>query len=161
MRYEETQFRNAKSTCKIWVFHGGDYEESSLLEAIRSSETSVNTTYTRCQIPEDCFLLSPLVLSFIYIECDTIDVWELEVRMLWWIWGGGRYSWLIILLYHGSRSTCVRFLVWYSCSSSSLKLWTSYRRLRRFMFDSFSNMFSYLHYEESSLLGFGTGYMWC
>jgi hypothetical protein len=28
------------------------------MEAIRSSETSVNTTYTRCQIPDDCFLHS-------------------------------------------------------------------------------------------------------
>jgi hypothetical protein len=26
------------------------------MEAIRSSETSVNTTSIRCQIPEDCFL---------------------------------------------------------------------------------------------------------
>jgi hypothetical protein len=28
------------------------------MEAIRSSETSANTTYTRCHIPEDCFLHS-------------------------------------------------------------------------------------------------------
>jgi hypothetical protein len=30
------------------------------MEAIRSSETSVNTTYTRCHIPENCFLHSHL-----------------------------------------------------------------------------------------------------
>jgi hypothetical protein len=49
--------------CNIWGIHGDVYEESRFLgsgalkmEAIRPSETSVLTTTTRHQIPEDDFL---------------------------------------------------------------------------------------------------------
>ena len=42
------------------------YTFSSTLKmgAIRSSETSVNTTYTRCQIPEDCFLHGSTIICW-------------------------------------------------------------------------------------------------
>jgi hypothetical protein len=34
------------------------------MEAIRSSETSVNITSTRCHITEDCFLQKKLYITF-------------------------------------------------------------------------------------------------
>jgi hypothetical protein len=40
------------------------------MEAIRSSETSVNTTSTRCHIPEDCFLH--------YVYCLQYRIFELR-----------------------------------------------------------------------------------
>jgi hypothetical protein len=33
-----------------------------MIKAIRSSETSVITRATRCDIPEECILLSPIIL---------------------------------------------------------------------------------------------------
>jgi hypothetical protein len=49
------------SSCKIWGFRGGDYEEFlSLLmtEALSSYETSVLTRAARCYIPQDVILHS-------------------------------------------------------------------------------------------------------
>jgi hypothetical protein len=47
---------NKKGTlCKIWGFHGGDYEECCLL-GCGASETSVHTRSTRRHIPEDDIL---------------------------------------------------------------------------------------------------------
>jgi hypothetical protein len=71
-----------KETCKIWGFHGGDYEEwdcslqppahagSSLadfstlkMETISSSETPVHTRTTRRHIPEDGILQKDTCVS--------------------------------------------------------------------------------------------------
>jgi hypothetical protein len=43
------------------------------MEAIRFSETSVNTTSTRCHIPEDCFLYIIMFTSRIF---ENSEVWE-------------------------------------------------------------------------------------
>jgi hypothetical protein len=70
---------NSMPYCKIWGFLLTSLTDVSRadslifpstlkMEAIRSSETSVNTTSIRCHIPEDCF--------FQPIRCPSV-VWDL------------------------------------------------------------------------------------
>jgi hypothetical protein len=80
---------NISVLCKIWGFHGGDYEERRLqppanagssladfstlkMEGIRSSETSVRARFTRCYMPED----SILHLNSLSSVAKTPHVWN-------------------------------------------------------------------------------------
>jgi hypothetical protein len=58
------------------------------MEAIRSSETSVNTTYTQCQISEDCFLQTCIAFRlwpwkmFLVFLCHFIFLWHEHWQLL-------------------------------------------------------------------------------
>jgi hypothetical protein len=126
--------------CKVWGFHGCDYEECRLslqpsahvgssladlstlkMEAIRSSETSVNIRSTRRHIPEDGILQRVFVL----VVLNFPDFLQQNWGFLFWliscrfpVLNDARWNNIIKLattpLFHIFTRSSLKFIVWSS-----------------------------------------------